>query len=81
MKVPKNFKMHGLIAYLEVKFVVDDKGEVHQVKCMICTSIEGKDKLLAPKLNSLLKHAGRWKCKVSMPSVECSPYGQSQKIL
>jgi hypothetical protein len=48
---------------------------------MICTSIEGKDKLLAPKLNSLLKHAGRWKCKVSMPSVECSPYGQSQKIL
>jgi hypothetical protein len=40
------------------KFVVNDKGEVHQVRCMICVFIKRKDKLLAPKLNSLLKHVG-----------------------
>jgi len=37
---------------------------------MICTSIEKKDKLLAPKLNSLLKHASYKKCNVSMLGVD-----------
>ncbi len=36
---------------------------------MICTSIEGKYKLIAPKLNSFLMHVGCQKCKVSMLGV------------
>ncbi len=38
------------------KSIVDDKGEVHLVKCMTCTFVVGKDKLLIPKLDNLLKH-------------------------
>jgi hypothetical protein len=39
---------------------------------MICTFVEGKEKLIAPKLDSFLKHVGHWKCKVSMPGVDAS---------
>jgi len=31
--------------------------------------VEGKEKLLVPKLDSLLKHVGRHKAKVSKPIV------------
>jgi hypothetical protein len=36
--------------------MIHEKGAMHQVKCKICTFIEGKEKLLAPKLNNLLKY-------------------------
>jgi hypothetical protein len=41
---------------------------------MICTFVVGKDKLLAPKLNNLLKHVGPQKCKVSMLGVNVGYY-------
>jgi hypothetical protein len=28
-------------------------GKVHQVRCLVCTKIKGRDKLLAPKLDTL----------------------------
>jgi NAD-dependent SIR2 family protein deacetylase len=46
-----------MLNYHGAKLVVDAHGKVHQVKCTICTKIEGKEKLLAPKLNSLWKHS------------------------
>ncbi len=42
---------------------------------MVCTFVEGKKKLLAPKLDSLFKHQGCCKAKVSMPKVDaCNFY-------
>jgi hypothetical protein len=47
---------------------------------MIFTSIERKDKFLAPKLDSLLKHVDCWKCKVSMPRVDVSSYSMNKNF-
>jgi hypothetical protein len=43
--------------------------KVHHVKCKICSKIEGKEKLLAPKLNNLWKHGGMNQILVIIPSV------------
>jgi hypothetical protein len=32
---------------------------VAQVKCRICSNVEGREKLLVPKIDGLWKHAGR----------------------
>jgi hypothetical protein len=45
--------------------MINEIGGVRQFKCKICIDVEGKEKLLAPKLDSLLKHVGSWKCLVS----------------
>jgi hypothetical protein len=52
----------------------DEKGQVNQVRCIVCTFVEGKEKLLAPKLNSLLKHQGCCKTKKSMPRVDAGQF-------
>jgi hypothetical protein len=36
--------------------------------------VERKEKLITPKLDSLLKHVGQWKAKVSMPRVDASSH-------
>jgi len=40
-----------------------------QVKCKVCSKIEGMDKLLAPKLDSPRKHNGRRKALVVIPRI------------
>jgi len=57
-----------------VKFIIDDKGLIHQVMCKICTYVEGKEKLIVPKLNSLVEHASHRKCKISMLEIDVSSY-------
>jgi predicted Zn-ribbon and HTH transcriptional regulator len=37
------------------KSMWEKKGEVHHVQCKECTFVEGKQKLLIPKLDNLLK--------------------------
>jgi hypothetical protein len=37
---------------------------------MVCTFVEGKNKMLAPKLDNLLKYQGHHKAKVSMFGVD-----------
>jgi hypothetical protein len=54
--------------------VIDKSGKVHQIRCKICTSMEGKHKLLYTKLDSLQKNPRRCKAKISMLGVELSPY-------
>lgn len=39
--------------------VVSENGDVRQVRCKICTEVDGRDKLLVPKIDSLWKHASR----------------------
>jgi hypothetical protein len=41
---------------------------------MILAFMEGKEKLLVPKLDSLLKHVGYGKCKVSILGVAVNAY-------
>ncbi len=36
-----------------VEFVVDEQGKVHLVRYKVCSKIDGKDKMLAPKIDSL----------------------------
>lgn len=33
-----------------------ENGELPHVKCKVCSKIEGREKLLAPKIDSLLRH-------------------------
>jgi hypothetical protein len=61
--------------------VIGDKGLVHQVWCIMCIHVEGKEKLLAPKLDSLLKHVNCYKCKVSMPNVDTSFYYYNKNLV
>ncbi len=49
--------------------MLDKKGEVNQVRCMVCTFVEGKEKLLAPKLDNFLN-----KTKKSMPRVHANQF-------
>ncbi len=37
------------------------------VRCKMCSEIEGREKNLVPKFDSVQKHAGRQKCKVARP--------------
>jgi hypothetical protein len=48
------------------KAVMGADGRIIQVRCKICSDIEGREKLLVPKIDSLYKHAGRKKALVDM---------------
>ncbi len=48
---------------------MDVHGKVHQVRCKVCSIIEGKEKLLAPKLDNLWKHANRKKTLTNIQGV------------
>jgi hypothetical protein len=41
-------------------------GRITQVRCKVCTNVEGCEKLLVPKIDSLMKHVGRKKATVDM---------------
>jgi hypothetical protein len=41
---------------------------------MVYTFVERKEKLLAPKLDNLLKHQGHYKAKISMPKVDVNSF-------
>ncbi len=66
----KKFQDGSTIQLPWAENVIGDKGLDHQVRCKVCTHVERKEKLLAPKMDSLLKHVNCYKCKVSMPSVD-----------
>jgi hypothetical protein len=57
-----------------IESIVDDIGNVHQVQCAICSKVEGKEKLLVFKLDSLLTHANRHKTKVPSHGVEVGSF-------
>src|SRR5450759_5128344 len=45
---------------------VVEYGKICVVKCRVCSRIDGKDKILKPKLDGLWKHAGRKKVEVDI---------------
>ncbi len=51
------------------KVVCGKDGKMMMFKCKICTNIEGREKLLVPKLNSVTKHFGLKKCIKARPRI------------
>jgi hypothetical protein len=70
---------HALMVTAHYPFL--ENGLVHQVRCKICTIVRGKEKLLTPKLDSLLKHVGCWKAKFLMPSVDVNSHYFNKKLV
>jgi hypothetical protein len=73
-KSPRKFQDAWTTHLPWVESIIDEKGLVQQVRCKIYTIVRGKEKLLAPKLNSLFKHVGHWKAKFLMPSVDANSH-------
>jgi hypothetical protein len=44
------------------------------VKCWVCFKVEGKDKLLVPKLDSLIKHSRMRKCIIVRLGIAMGQY-------
>jgi len=68
----QNFQDKWVVHLPWAKFVVDNKGNVHQVCCVIYSKVEGKEKHLVLKFDNLLKHAKHHEFKVVGPKVEVS---------
>ncbi len=49
----------------KAKEVVECHRKLTMVHCKVCNKIEGHEKLLVPKFDSLQKHVGKHKCKVT----------------
>lgn len=49
--------------------VIGLNGKIHQVRFMVCTRIERKEKLLAPKMDCLWNHAGCRKTRADIVGV------------
>jgi hypothetical protein len=63
------FKIFEQSSLRGLNFVIRDDGLVSQVRCMICTSTEGNEKLLSLKLDTLKKHVGQKKIVVFMGAI------------
>jgi len=49
----KDFQDVWNVKLPRTKSMVDEQGRVHKIRCKICTKINCKEKLLAPKLDNL----------------------------
>ena len=54
--------------------VVGVDGSITQVRCKVCSDVEGREKLLVPKIDSLYKHAGRRRALADMGKVRRGEY-------
>jgi hypothetical protein len=63
------------------EYIVNDNDEIHQMCSMICKLVEGKEKVLALKLNSVLKYAHKLKCKVFMFWVDVGFYYVNKNLV
>lgn len=61
------------------KIVIDGDGLISFVRCTICSKVEGRKKLLIPKLDYLLKHLGRRKTTFAMPRVKVGEFYENKK--
>jgi len=52
---------------------------VNFVRCIICSKVEGRKKLLISKLDYLLKHLGRRKTTFAMPKVKVGEFYENKK--
>ncbi len=63
-----------------VEAIVGEDGLVAQVWCKICNNIEGKPKLLAPKLDTLHKHVGHCKATILNSGIVVRDYSYCKDV-
>jgi len=66
----KHFQDTWVIKLPWAKFIFGSNGKVVQVRCEVCSLIDGKYQLLVAKLDSLWKHVGCYKALVAMRGVK-----------
>jgi hypothetical protein len=66
--VTRKFQEIWLAKLPWVELFVREDGTLHTIKCKVYTEVEGKNKILAAKWDSLCKHVGRQKVVRSMGS-------------
>lgn len=66
----RNFKDTWVVKLPWAKSILSSNGKVVQVECKVCSLIEGKDKLLVPKLDSFWKHVGHHKALIVMLEIK-----------
>ena len=54
--------------------VLGADGQVRQVRCKVCSDVEGREKLLKPKIDGLWKHAGRRRATTSFGKIKAGEY-------
>jgi len=62
-----------------VEFVINGDGLVNFVKSTVCSKVEGRKKLLIPKLDYLLKYLRRRKTTFAMPKVKIGKFYENKK--
>ncbi len=62
---PHNFQMEWATTLNWVGVLTTNK-KFHNVKCKVCSVIEGQPKFLLPKWDTFTKHKGRYKAKKNM---------------
>ncbi len=65
----KHFQNIEVVKVFWMEYFSHFVSKVVQVQCKVCTQIEGKNKLLIPKLDFLWKHACHPKVLVTMLKV------------
>jgi hypothetical protein len=63
----RKFQLEWAVRLPWSESVLSSDGRLHMVKCRSCSFVEGKEKLLAPKLDTLLKHEGQRKATTNNP--------------
>ncbi len=61
------------------KIVIDWDGLISSLRCKVYSKVEGRKKLLIPKLDYLLKHLGRRKTIFAMPRVKVGDLCENKK--
>ena len=54
--------------------MVGINGRFILIRCKICIDVEGRKKLLLPKIDSFIKHAGKRRAAIDMEKVKCGEY-------
>lgn len=59
------FHVHWVAKFCWSKPVCGTDGKMKMVRCKVCSIVEGREKLLVPKLDYLLKHFRMKRCIVT----------------
>jgi hypothetical protein len=60
-------------------FVIDGDGLISSIRCIVCSKVESRKKLLIPKPDYLLKHLRRRKTIFAMPRVKVGEFYENKK--
>jgi hypothetical protein len=59
--------------------IIDGDGLVSFIRCKVCSKVEGRNNLLIPKLDFLLKHSGKRKATFVILGVKVREFYKNKK--